>query len=175
MKVVSDRLPHKTEAGAVALKLASPEAVAAAVERMTEQVAHYAPDVPVERILVEKMADAPLLELIVGVKREPNFGLALVLGTGGVLVELIRDTATLLLPVRESDVRDALLGLKLGPLLTGYRGRPKADLDAVVANVMAIARFAQAHADTLVELDVNPLLVMERGAVAVDALVRLDT
>ncbi|WP_063551414.1 acetate--CoA ligase family protein [Burkholderia territorii] len=174
VKVVSDRLPHKTEAGAVALKLTSPEAVAAAVERMTEQVARYAPDVHVERILVEKMADAPLLELIVGVKREPNFGVALVLGTGGVLVELIRDTATLLLPVRESDVRDALLGLKLGPLLTGYRGRPKADLDAVVANVMAIARFAQAHADTLVELDVNPLLVMERGAVAVDALVRLD-
>ncbi|UKD15018.1 acetate--CoA ligase family protein [Burkholderia aenigmatica] len=175
VKVVSDRLPHKTEAGAVALKLASPEAVAEAVERMTAQVARYAPDVRVERILVEKMADAPLLELIVGVKREPNFGLALVLGTGGVLVELIRDTATLLLPVRENDVRDALLGLKLGPLLTGYRGRPKADLDAVVANVMAIARFAQAHADTLVELDVNPLLVMERGAVAVDALVRLDT
>ncbi|VWB07845.1 feruloyl-CoA synthetase [Burkholderia pseudomultivorans] len=174
VKVVSDRLPHKTEAGAVALKLASPEAVAEAVARMTAQVARYAPDVRVERILVEKMADAPLLELIVGVKREPNFGLALVLGTGGVLVELIRDTATLLLPVRESDVRDALLGLKLGPLLTGYRGRPPADLDAVVANVMAIARFAQAHADTLVELDVNPLLVMERGALAVDALVRLD-
>ncbi|KVN39785.1 acyl-CoA synthetase [Burkholderia pyrrocinia] len=175
VKVVSDRLPHKTEAGAVALKLASPEAVAAAVERMTEQVARHAPDVRVERILVEKMADAPLLELIVGVKREPNFGLALVLGAGGVLVELIRDTATLLLPVRENDVRDALLGLKLGPLLTGYRGRPKADLDAIVANVMAIARFAQAHADTLVELDVNPLLAMEHGAVAVDALVRLDT
>ncbi|MFJ1209446.1 acetate--CoA ligase family protein [Burkholderia pyrrocinia] len=174
VKVVSDHLPHKTEAGAVALKLASPEAVAAAVARMTEQIARYAPDVRVERILVEKMADAPLLELIVGVKREPNFGLALVLGAGGVLVELIRDTATLLLPVRESDVRDALLGLKLGPLLTGYRGRPKADLDAVVANVMAIARFAQAHADTLVELDVNPLLAMEHGAVAVDALVRLD-
>ncbi|TCW85240.1 CoA-binding protein [Burkholderia sp. SRS-46] len=174
VKVVSDRLPHKTEAGAVALKLASPEAVADAVARMTEQVARYAPDVRVERILVEKMADAPLLELIVGVKREPNFGLALVLGTGGVLVELIRDTATLLLPVRESDVRDALLGLKLGPLLTGYRGRPKADLEAIVANVMAIAHFAQAHADTLVELDVNPLLAMEHGAVAVDALVRLD-
>lgn len=174
VKVVSERLPHKTEAGAVALKLASPEAVAAAVERMTAQVARHAPDVRVERILVEKMADAPLLELIVGVKREPNFGLALVLGAGGVLVELIRDTATLLLPVRESDVRDALLGLKLGPLLTGYRGRPKADLDAIVANVMAIARFAHAHADTLVELDVNPLLAMEHGAVAVDALVRLD-
>ncbi|WP_043301747.1 acetate--CoA ligase family protein [Burkholderia paludis] len=175
VKVVSDRLPHKTEAGAVVLKLASAAAVADAVARMTEQVAHHAPDVRVERILVEKMADAPLLELIVGVKREPDFGLALVLGAGGVLVELIRDTATLLLPVRESDVRDALLGLKLGPLLTGYRGRPKADLDAVVANVMAIARFAQAHAETLVELDVNPLLAMEHGAVAVDALVRLDT
>jgi acyl-CoA synthetase (NDP forming) len=173
-KVVSDQLPHKTEAGAVTLKLTSPEAVADAVERMIAQVARHAPQVSVERILVERMADAPLLELIVGVRREPNFGLALVLGAGGVLVELIRDTATLLLPVRESEVRDALLGLQLGPLLNGYRGRAKADLDAVVANVMAIARFAEAHADTLIELDVNPLLAMERGAVAVDALVRLD-
>ncbi|WP_179400853.1 acetate--CoA ligase family protein [Burkholderia guangdongensis] len=174
VKVVSDQLPHKTEAGAVALKLTSAEAVAQAVERMAAQVARYAPHVTVDRILVERMADAPLLELIVGVKREPNFGLALVLGAGGVLVELIRDTATLLLPVREADVRDALLGLKLGPLLTGYRGRPAADLDAIVANVMSIARFAEAHADTLVELDVNPLLALERGSVAVDALIRLD-
>ncbi|WP_241025290.1 acetate--CoA ligase family protein, partial [Burkholderia sp. Ac-20384] len=83
VKVVSDRLPHKTEAGAVALKLASPEAVAAAVERMIEQVAHYAPDVRVERLIVEKMADAPLLQLIVGVTREPNFRLGLVPRTGG--------------------------------------------------------------------------------------------
>jgi len=97
-----------------------------------------------------------------------------VLGIGGVLVELIRDTATLLLPVRPDDVRAALLGLKLGPLFTGHRGGRRADLDAAVENVMAIARFAQEHADDLVELDVNPLLVLEDGAVAVDALVVLD-
>jgi acyl-CoA synthetase (NDP forming) len=174
VKIVSEQLPHKTDAGAVALKLDSPQAVAQAVERMTQSVAQYAPEVKVERILVERMAGATILELIVGIKREEDFGLALVLGSGGVLVELIRDTATLLLPVREEDVRAALLGLKLAPLLTGYRGGPHADLDAVVHNVMAIARFAQAHADRLMELDVNPLLVLEHDAVAVDALIRLD-
>jgi acetate---CoA ligase (ADP-forming) len=172
-KVVSADLPHKTEAGAVALKLDSREAVAHAVERMVQSVARYAPDVAVERLLVERMAAPPLLELIVGVKREENFGLALVLGTGGVLVELLRDTVTLLLPVRHEDVREALLRLKLGPLLTGYRGSQPADLDAVVLNIMAIARFAQAHADSLLELDINPLLVQKDGAVAVDALVVL--
>jgi acetate---CoA ligase (ADP-forming) len=114
------------------------------------------------------------MELIVGVKRDAGFGLALVLGSGGILVELIRDTATLLLPASEQDVRKALLGLKLGPLLTGYRGSAPADLDALVRNVMAIARFAQDHAETLLELDVNPLLVSKDGAVAVDALVRLS-
>ena len=174
VKVVSEHLPHKTEAGAVALKLNSPQAVADAVERMTQSVARYAPDVKVEHILVERMASAPLLELIVGVKREADFGLALVVGSGGVLVELIRDTVTMLLPVREEEVRAALLRLKLGPLLTGYRGSEPADLDAVVRNIMAVARFAETHAQTLVELDVNPLLVHAQGATAVDALVRLE-
>ena len=172
VKVVSEHLPHKTEAGAVALRLESPEAVAGAVTRMTESVARYAPEVAVERILVERMASPPLMELIVGIKRDAGFGLALVLGSGGVLVELIRDTATLLLPASEQDVRAALLGLKLGPLLMGYRGGAPADLDALVRNVMAIARFAQEHAEVLIELDVNPLLVDKDGAVAVDALVR---
>jgi acyl-CoA synthetase (NDP forming) len=174
VKVVSEELPHKTEAGAVVLKLDSPQAVARAVAQMTDSVAAYAPHVRVEQVLVERMAAAPVVELIVGVKREANFGLALVLGIGGVLVELIRDTATLLLPVRPDDVRAALLGLKLGPLFTGHRGGRRADLDAAVANVMAIAQFASEHADSLVELDVNPLLVLEDGAVAVDALVVLD-
>lgn len=173
VKVVSDQLPHKTEAGAVALRLNTPEEVSEAVERMTRSVANHAPHVSVERILVERMARAPILELIVGVRREPGFGFALVLGTGGVLVELLRDTATLLLPVRAEDVRAALLGLKLGALLSGYRGGKPVDLDALVRNVMAVASFAQAHADGLVELDVNPLLVLEDGAVAVDALVVL--
>lgn len=173
VKVVSTDLPHKTEAGAVALKLESREAVAEAVGKMTQNVARYAPNVAVERVLVERMESKPLLELIVGVKREENFGLALVLGTGGVLVELLRDTATLLLPVRHEDIRAALLGLKQGPLLTGYRGSCPVDLDATIRNIMAIAQFAQAHAGSLVELDINPLLVQQDGAVAVDALVVL--
>jgi hypothetical protein len=91
---------------------------------------------------------------------------------GGVLVELLDDTTTILLPATRAEIRAALAGLRVGPALEGYRGRD-ADLDAVVDAVGAIGRFATDHADRLVELEVNPLLVLPRGAMAVDALIRL--
>jgi acetate---CoA ligase (ADP-forming) len=119
-------------------------------------------------------------ELIVGVKRDPVFGLALVVGSGGVLVELMRDSATLLLPTDRPTVERTLASLKGAPLLAGFRGRPKGDRDAVVDAVMAVAEFAQANRERLAELDINPLLVLPEGqgvnggAVAVDALIRMS-
>ncbi|MGO4837102.1 acetate--CoA ligase family protein, partial [Rhizobiaceae sp. 2RAB30] len=82
---------------------------------------------------------------------------------GGVLVELLKDYSTLLLPARRGEVEAALGGLKLFPLLDGYRGRPRADLDAAVDAVLAIAAFAVAEADTIEELDINPLIVCREG------------
>lgn len=166
VKAVSDTLAHKTEAGGVKLGLRSGDAVQAAVDGM----AHLS-----NRFLVEQMATDVVAEVIVGITRDPQFGLALTLGTGGILVELIQDAATLLLPVSPADIRAALQSLKTWPLLNGYRGKTAGDTDALVAAVAAIAAYGAAHADQLLELDVNPILVLPHGhgVVAVDALIRL--
>ena len=163
LKAVADGLAHKSDVGGVAIGLDS----AGAVRRAAEEMSGIA-----ERYLVEKMVDGVVLELILGVQRDARLGLALTLGAGGVLVELVADTATLLLPATRLEILTALRGLRVGPVLEGFRGRP-ADLESVVSAVEAVAAFAVDHADRLVELEVNPLLVLGSGAMAVDALIRL--
>ncbi len=113
--------------------------------------------------LVEPMAHKPVAEMIIGITRTDDFGPVLVVGAGSVLVELYED-----------DVRDAIDRLKIAKLLNGFRGGPKGDRDALIAAVMAVASYAEAHRDTLAELDVNPLFVLPEGEgmVAVDALIR---
>jgi acyl-CoA synthetase (NDP forming) len=128
-----------------------------------------------ERFLVETMVTGAVAELIVGVKRDDQFGPVLVVGSGGVLVNLIDDSATLLLPTHRARVEEALRSLRGFALLDGYRGKPRGDVDAVVEAILAVARFAEDHSDRLIELDVNPLMVLPegRGAVAADALIRM--
>jgi acyl-CoA synthetase (NDP forming) len=163
LKALSDDLAHKSDVGGVVVGLESEESVGRAAAGMAGVA---------DRFLVEKMVGGVVLELLVGVQRDPRLGLGLTVGAGGVLVELVDDTATILLPARRAEIRDALTGLRVGPVLEGFRGHG-ADLDAVVDAVEAIARFATDHAHRLVELEVNPLLALPSGAVAVDALVRL--
>jgi acyl-CoA synthetase (NDP forming) len=173
LKAVSAQLPHKTEAGAVALNLKDGAALSAALEKMRASIAAYAPDVSFDQLLLEPMAKPPLAELIVGIKRENDFGLALVIGAGGILVELLKDSRSLLLPTTDGAIRNALLSLRSAPLLQGFRGREAADLDALVAAIRAVADYACENAAQLLELDVNPLLVGADGTTAVDALIRL--
>ncbi len=165
VKLLSEVLVHKSDVGGVDLNLRGPKAVQEAVGRMLALGDHF---------LVEAMAPAPLLELILGVTRDPQFGLALVIGAGGVLVELVRDHQTLLLPVTRAEVAKALSRLKTAALLDGYRGQPPADKEAIVAAVMSLARFAENHAAELLEVDINPLFVFPegRGVLAVDASIR---
>ncbi|MCK1789764.1 acetate--CoA ligase family protein [Pseudomonas violetae] len=173
LKALSAQLPHKTEAGAVALNLRDRAAVNTALEKMRKSIADYAPQVPFDQVLLEPMATPPLAELIVGIKRENDFGLALVIGAGGILVELLKDSRSLLLPTTDGAIRAALLSLRSAALLQGFRGREAADLDALVAAIRAVADYACENADALLELDVNPLLVGAHGTTAVDALIRL--
>src|SRR5262249_25695839 len=128
-----------------------------------------------EQFLIERMVEGAVAELIVGVIRDPQFGPTLTIGAGGLLVELLRDAATMLLPVDAQEVGEALTGLRMARLLQGFRGKPRGDVQAAVRAILAVATFAERHADQLVELDVNPLFVLPegRGAVAGDALVRL--
>lgn len=166
VKAVSAEIAHKTEHGAIALGLYDADSVQAAAERM----AALSP-----RILVERMVADGIAELIVGIDRDPQFGPYLVVGFGGILVEAISDSHTLLLPTTRAQVLAALGALKTAPMLDGYRGLPRADKGAAVEAIMAVAAFAAAHADTILELDVNPLIVRPEGlgAVAADALIRL--
>lgn len=168
VKAVSDTLAHKTEAGGVRLNLQTPQEVQAAVSAMARLS---------DRFLVEQMAQSVVAEMIVGISRDAQFGLALTLGAGGILVELLKDTATLLLPASNDDIHNALQGLKTWPLLNGFRGKQVGDVDALVRAIGAIAKYALATEDRLLELDVNPILVLPQGqgVLAVDALINLTT
>ncbi|MFL6040204.1 MAG: acetate--CoA ligase family protein [Gaiellales bacterium] len=161
-KLVSSSLPHKAAAGAVRLDLGSAAAVEQAVEEMSAAVA----PVRADRVLIERFVAGAVAELIVGVKRDPSFGPVLVLGSGGNDVELIDDAVPLLLPVSRSDVEQALVRLRCHPRLVAGG----ADIAAVVGAVRRIADLADRQRDRLVELDVNPLLALPDGCVAVDAL-----
>ena len=158
-------VPHKTERRALRLGLREPDEVRDAAHALLALG---------EGVLVERLVEDVVVELIVGLHRDPRLGLLLVVGSGGIFVELAADSATLLLPVSEREVREALGGLRCAPLLAGWRGREPADADAAVAAVLAIADFALAEGDRIEELDVNPLAVrtIGRGAVALDALLR---
>ena len=158
-------IAHKTEVGGVRLNLASPAEITEAVTHMLTMS---------RNVLIEKMVFGSVAELIVGVSRDEQFGLHLVVGAGGILVELLKDSHPLLLPTSRTEVEKALRSLQTATLLFGFRGRPEGDLDAVIDAVMAIAAYAESHADSLIELDVNPLMVLPegQGVVAADALIR---
>ena len=168
VKGCSSSMAHKTELGAVAVNLVD--------ETSLRQAATYIAGLDeVNRLLIETMITDGIGELIVGVKRDPTLGLALVIGTGGIFTELIGDSVHLILPTNAHEIRRAIKSLKIYPLLSGFRGRRRGDVDALIRCIQSITEYAMVHASQLLELDVNPVIVrpMGEGAVAVDALVRL--
>jgi acyl-CoA synthetase (NDP forming) len=110
------------------------------------------------------------VELILGLVNDPQFGHLLVIGPGGIFVELFQDRQLLLLPVTGQTVREALLNLKSARLLQGARGRPAVNIDAIVDAALKLARMAADFGDRISEIDINPLIALENGVVAVDAL-----
>jgi acyl-CoA synthetase (NDP forming) len=148
---------HKTEAGAVRLGLTGLEGQA----EMPGATGY----------LVEEMVTGAVAEVLLGLQRDPVYGVTLTLGMGGVTAEVLADTVTLVWPVTEDQVLAAARGLRLWPLLDGYRGRPKADMAAVAAMAVRLGALMQAD-DSLEEIEINPVMVRQQGAVAVDALVR---
>jgi succinyl-CoA synthetase beta subunit len=155
-------IAHKTEAGAVALKLGDVGEVEAEAARMGGT-----------SYLVEEMVADAVAELLVGVVRDPAHGFVLTLGAGGTLTELMADAVSLLLPASEAEIDAALDRLRTAPLLRGYRGAPAADRQALLTAIRAVQDFAVAHAAELAEVEVNPLIVTPDRAVAADALIRL--
>ena len=157
----STGVAHKTETGGVALNL-----------RSVEDVLTAAANMECDAYLLEEMVNGTVAELLVGVVRDPAHGFLLTLGAGGVMTELLQDTTSLLLPASVAQVRDALLGLRIGKLLSGYRGKAGTDLASLVAVIRALQDYVVAHADVLEEVEINPLICTETGAIAADALIR---
>jgi acyl-CoA synthetase (NDP forming) len=167
-KVLSDAVPHKTEAGGVAVGIDGPEALTAAARGIVDSVAKQLPGVTVDRLLVQPMVPG-LQEVLLGYRRDPQVGPVVTLAPGGVLVGLYDDKAVRLAPVDEATAIE-MIGEVIGLApLRGHRGLPKGDLAALARAVAAFSRLAE-HSD-VVEADANPVMVTEMGVVAVDALI----
>jgi acetyl-CoA synthetase len=166
IKACAAHLEHKSEAGGVALNIRSGAEAGAAAQRL----AQLAPN-----LLVEEMVRDTVAEVLVGITIDAQFGQVLVLGSGGIFTEVLKDTVSLLPPWSESQIRAALGTLTVAKLLNGFRGRPAGDTAALVQLILSVARFALAHVDSLLELDVNPVIVRPQGlgALAVDSLIRV--
>jgi acyl-CoA synthetase (NDP forming) len=173
LKMISPRLVHKTEAGAVVLNLKDEEELKLAAAKMKIDVAAYDADAVSELFLVEAMSPNPLAELIINLRQDPQFGAALVLGSGGVLVELLDDSATLLLPTSLAEIIRALKSLRVGRLLEGFRGRPAVDITKVAEEIHKLCMAYQEQVKTITEIEINPLFVYQEKVSAIDALIQV--
>jgi acyl-CoA synthetase (NDP forming) len=172
LKVQSPDIVHKTEAGAVALGITGEGAVREAYARVLKNAEAAHPGAAIEGVLVQRMAPAGH-EFILGVSRDPNFGPMLMVGLGGIHVEVLRDVAFAPVPIGV-DAAQCLLGeLKGAALLDRVRGAPPADRVALAELIAALSRFAADHADQIAEIDLNPVIVHPRGQglSIVDALI----
>jgi hypothetical protein len=170
LKLDASDLAHKTEAGGVRLGLADEASIRGAVPELVAAASRAG--ATLRGLLVEPMA-APGVEVIVGGRRDPVFGPAVLVGLGGILAEVLDDVAVLLAPVRASDVRARLETLRGAAVLRGVRGRPGVDLDSLAAFVTAVGDLLAAD-PAIVEIDCNPVIAGSGGVVAVDALVVLE-
>ena len=160
-------IAHKTDVGGVKLNLGSADEVSAAVMGMTGFSESY---------LVEKMVEGAVAEVIVGIAHDEQFGPYLLVGGGGILVEMMKDSASILLPTSRERVLRELGQLNCSPLFTGFRGAPPADLNAAADVILAVAGIVENDPSSIIELDINPLLLMAegQGVVAADAYISLN-
>lgn len=172
LKIESPHILHKTDAGGVLLNVPGAEAVADGFARVIDSASRYNQDAVIDGVLVQEMLE-PGLEVIIGIKRDPVFGPTVLFGMGGVLVEVMQDVAVRVAPLREQDAVSMLDEIKGKALLDGVRGQAPRDRDALVSILLKVSRMAIELSDQINELDINPLLVYEKGAgaVAADALI----
>ncbi|PPA72589.1 6-carboxyhexanoate--CoA ligase [Achromobacter spanius] len=171
LKIASEDVAHKTEAGGVALDVADAQAVREAHARILANVARHAPGARIDGVLV-----APMLrggtEMIAGVSQDPVFGPIVMVGMGGIYAEVLNDVAVQTAPVTEDEALAMIRSLKMFPILDGARGRPKADVQAAARSVARLSEFAYRHRDDIADIDMNPILVRPegQGVVVLDAL-----
>lgn len=175
MKIVSPDIPHKTEAGGVRLGVVGGDAARATFEEIAANARAHAPAARIDGVELQEMVPDGV-EILLGVSTDDQLGPILTVGLGGVLTEVLRDAAQRPVPVSRAEARRMLAELRSSQVLEGVRGRPAADVDALLDAMLSISALADAWRDRKPEIDINPVVVLKRGrgAVAVDALVQLS-
>jgi acetyl-CoA synthetase (ADP-forming) len=172
MKVVSPEILHKSDVGGVVLNVKDAEDVRRVHKKILENVKRHQPDAKISGVLVEEMAPSST-EVIVGAVKDPQFGATLMFGLGGVFVEILKDVTFRVAPIKKREAREMISELKAYPILTGYRGQPPADINAVVEILLNVSRLVTEH-PAIKELDLNPVRVYEKGAKTLDARIILE-
>ena len=173
LKIVSPDVIHKSDVGGVLLNVLDADAVREGYKRILDTVKGHVPDARIVGILVEEMAPKGVVEVIVGAIKDPQFGQTLMFGLGGVFVEVLKDVTFRVAPIDEREAREMVSEIKAYPILKGYRGQPPADVDTIVRILVNASRLVMDHPE-IKEMDLNPIIVYERGAKTVDARIILE-
>jgi succinyl-CoA synthetase beta subunit len=171
-KIASPDILHKTEMGGVLLNLQDADAVQTGFEKLMARAQQHAPNAQIDGVLITPMVKGGI-ETILGVQVDPTFGPMILFGAGGTAVELFKDVALASAPLSPASASALIEKVKSTALLRGWRGSPVADEAAVVNALCRLSEFAMAHADQLQSVDINPLLVQQKGAVCLDAVISL--
>lgn len=167
LKLIAEDIVHKSDTGAVKLNIKSEDDLIKAFDDLMS-----IPTQKEKMISVQQMAKEPITELIIGMTTDAQFGPALMFGIGGILVELLEDVSFRIAPITEYDAKEMIHEIKGFPILDGYRGKPKADIDAIVNTLLKISELVTKY-EEINEMDLNPVFIYEKGLVCVDARIIL--
>jgi len=171
MKVVSKDIIHKTEVGGVIVNLKSSEEVKNAFEKIMKNVKKHKPKAKIEGMLLSKMVEEGK-QVIVGGIKDPQFGHAIMFGAGGIYTELFGDISFRLIPIKRKDAEEMIAETKIYEVLKGYRGE-KYDIEALIKILLNVSKFLEEN-EEVKELDINPIMVYQKGAIAVDARIIVE-
>ncbi|WP_098503712.1 acetate--CoA ligase family protein [Tepidiforma thermophila] len=167
LKIVSPDIAHKSDVGGVKLNLADREAVGQAFDDIVASASRAIPGARITGVAVQHMAPQGT-EVIIGMTTDPQFGPVMMFGLGGIMVEVLKDVSFRLVPLEEKDAREMIDEIKGRPVLSGVRGQPPADIDALTRTILKVSDFVEQHPEVK-ELDLNPVFAYPDGALAVDA------
>jgi len=172
LKIVSPDIIHKSDVGGVIVGLKTAKDVRNAYGQILQNVKKHKADAKIVGVLVQEMAP-PSTEVIVGAIKDPQFGPAVMFGLGGIFVEILKDVAFRVAPITEAEAREMISEVRAYPLLKGYRNLPPADIETIVQILLNTSRLVMEHQE-IKELDLNPIMVYEKGAKTVDARIILE-
>jgi acetyl-CoA synthetase (ADP-forming) len=172
LKIVSPDIVHKSDIGGVVVNLKTAEDVRKAYRQIIANVEKHVPKAKIIGVLVQEMAPSST-EVIVGAVKDSQFGPTIMFGLGGVFVEVLKDVSFRVAPITEEDACEMIAEVKAYPLLKGYRNMPQADIGAIVKILLNTSKLVTEH-EEIKELDLNPIMVYEKGAKTVDARIILE-